>query len=189
MPHRQPFLALLKAYATRQPHSKELVESFSSFCQTHSACFERSLAIGHFTGSAWLLNKDGTHVLLTHHKKLHRWLQLGGHADGDPDIAAVALREAQEESGIFDLQIEPEIFDIDAHLIPARQSDAAHWHYDVRFLLRACSNEDFAVSGESHALAWVDVTALYNDPKTEPSLRRMAEKSLSIPIRKETANL
>lgn len=119
-------------------------------------CFERSHTEGHITGSAWLVNPSGEKVLLTLHHKLQRWMQTGGHADGDPDTLRVALREAEEESGIPGIHpVSPEIFDIDIHLIPARpaKGEPAHYHYDVRYLLRS-PHEEFAISEESDALAW-----------------------------------
>ena len=103
---------------------------------------------------------------MTHHRKLDRWLQLGGHADGDRDLAAVALREAEEESGLVDLVVLPDIFDLDRHWIPERGDVPGHWHYDVRYVVRATGSEDFAVSDESHALAWRDIGTLLEDPAT-----------------------
>lgn len=94
--------------------------------------FLRSNLAGHFTGSAWLVSGDGQRALLMHHRKLNRWLQPGGHADGDTDLARVALREAEEESGLSELVVEPDIFDLDRHRIPARGEEPEHWHYDAR---------------------------------------------------------
>jgi 8-oxo-dGTP pyrophosphatase MutT (NUDIX family) len=138
--------------------------------------FERSRADAHFTGSAWLVSADGERVLLTHHRKLNRWLQLGGHADGDADLARVALREAAEESGLSDLAIEGAVFDIDRHLIPARGEVPAHWHYDVRYVVRARGSERFAVSEESLALAWRSIADIATDTSADASLRRMATR-------------
>jgi 8-oxo-dGTP pyrophosphatase MutT (NUDIX family) len=118
-------------------------------------------------------------VLLTHHKKLDRWLQLGGHADGDTDLAAVALKEAEEESGLSDLSVEPEIFDIDLHFIPEHKGVPGHWHYDARFVVVANGDERFAVSDESHALAWRDIASLAADDSADTSLRRMAQRWLT----------
>jgi 8-oxo-dGTP pyrophosphatase MutT (NUDIX family) len=140
--------------------------------------FHREHAAGHFTGSAWLVNVDGSKVLLTHHRKLNRWLQLGGHADGDSDLAAVALREAHEESGLAGLRVEPEIFDVDRHWIPERKNEAGHWHYDVRYVVWA-ADEAFVVSEESLELAWVPISQLADDVGTDESLRRMARKWLA----------
>ena len=123
------------------------------------------------------MNADGSQVLLTHHRKLDRWLQLGGHADGDPDVFAVALKEAREESGLSDFEAVIEgIFDLDIHPIPARKSDPEHLHYDVRYLFRATGATDYVVSDESHDLRWVpldEVTTL----TTEDSMTRMVRKT------------
>jgi 8-oxo-dGTP pyrophosphatase MutT (NUDIX family) len=118
-------------------------------------------------------------VLLMHHRKLQRWLQLGGHADGDADLRNVALREAGEESGLTDLQVLPDIFDVDLHLIPARRDEPEHWHYDVRYVVVASGSEAFTVNEESLALAWRPIAELAADPESDPSLRRMATKWLN----------
>ena len=151
---------------------------FLGFAAAHPDCCERTLATGHFTGSAWLVSADGCRVLLTHHRKLDRWLQLGGHADGDGDLARVALREAEEESGLDGLRVEGGVFDLDRHLIPARGAEPAHWHYDVRFVVRATDNERFLVNEESHALAWREIAEIAADPEADESMRRMARRWL-----------
>jgi 8-oxo-dGTP pyrophosphatase MutT (NUDIX family) len=138
--------------------------------------FVRDRLAGHYTASAWLVDAAGERLLMTHHRKLDRWLQLGGHADGDRDLAAVALREAEEESGLVDLVVLPDIFDLDRHWIPERGDVSGHWHYDVRYVVRATGSEDFAVSDESHALAWRDIAGLLEDPAIDPSIARMARK-------------
>lgn len=141
--------------------------------------FHRENVFGHFTGAAWLVDASGERVLLTHHRKLQRWLQLGGHADGDSDLVAVALREAHEESGLANLTIEPEIFDVDRHWIPERKSEPGHWHYDVRYVVRTGGSEHFVVSDESLELAWVSILDLAEAPDMDESLRRMARKWLA----------
>ena len=174
--HRQPFLDLLERYAVRHPGEAEIVDRFRDFVARCEACFERHHTEGHITGSAWIVDRTGTRVLLTHHRKLNRWLQPGGHADGDPDVLAVALREGLEETGLGSLDpVLMEIFDLDIHPIPARGADPEHWHYDVRFLLRDAGSGDYVVSEESHDLAWVPLDRLgqYSD---EESMRRMRDK-------------
>ncbi len=136
---------------------------------------------GHLTGSAWVVS-DGVGspaVLLTHHRKLDRWLQLGGHSDGDADLPGVALREAREESGVAPF-VPPgsdrwRLFDIDVHAIPARGDVPAHEHYDLRFLFFADREQPVTVSDESHDVAWISLQALeeYTD---EPSMLRMRGK-------------
>ena len=169
----------LADYLHRHPEETASQALFIEFLGSEGALFDRAHPPGHFTGSAWLVSADGQRVLLTHHRKLGRWLQLGGHADGDANLALVALREAEEESGLLDLVVAPAIFDIDRHAIPARGSEPEHWHYDVRFLVRATGSEDFALSEESLALAWKPVSAIAADPTSDESLRRMATKWLT----------
>lgn len=172
--------AALDDYARRWPDEGDVVELFRVFLREAPAAFERSHPPGHFTGSAWLVSHDGEWVLLTHHRKLNRWLQLGGHADGDHDPACVALREAEEESGLAGLQVEPQLFDLDRHAIPARGADPEHWHYDLRYVVCAAEGaEAFVVSDESHALAWRLIRELIDDDAADTSVRRMAGKWLA----------
>ncbi|PPT74321.1 NUDIX hydrolase [Xanthomonas arboricola pv. populi] len=167
----------LADYRARWPNEAELAEQFARLLDDATNPFLRERVEGHFTGSAWVVSADGTRTLLTHHRKLQRWLQLGGHADGDRDLAQVALREAQEESGLSGLRLaDATIFDLDRHWIPARGEVAGHWHYDVRYVVMAGADEAFEVSEESLALAWRPVAELLADPQLDPSMRRMAEK-------------
>lgn len=147
------------------------------FVETRSDCLLRSCEPGHLTGSSWIVSPDRGRVLLTHHLKLDKWLQLGGHADGDGDLAAVAWREAREESGLTGLRVvAPEIFDLDRHWIPPRKADPGHYHYDLRFALEADPSEPLAISSESKALAWVELTAVAT-LNPEESMARMVRKT------------
>lgn len=177
MPERSLLLSLLEKY--EEADELNARDQIITFVKKNADCFLRSNLKGHITGSCWLLDQSGQEVLLCHHKKLNCWLQLGGHADGDFDILAVALKEAREESGI--LAIEPvshEIFDVDVHEIPEHKGVPKHFHYDVRFLLRA-QTKDFLVSDESNALAWIKVQDVLNGAFDE-SLVRMAKKFLRV---------
>ncbi|BDU17125.1 NUDIX hydrolase [Lysobacter auxotrophicus] len=166
----------LVSYARRWPEEEAVARSFAAFLDQAPTVFERIHLEGHFTASSWLVDRSGTRALLTHHRKLERWLQLGGHADGDRDLAAVALREAEEESGLTDLHVEPEIFDLDRHWIPERGDVPGHWHWDVRYVVHAQGSEDYVVSEESHDLAWRPVDEILADPSSDESMRRMAGK-------------
>lgn len=170
--------ALLARYCTRWPDEGVVVGQFQALLGEPDGPFMRTRLAAHFTGSAWLVDRGGTRVLLTHHRKLGRWLQLGGHADGDPDLARVALREAQEESGLRGLTVEEEVFDLDRHWIPDRGDVPGHWHYDVRHVVRAGEDETFVVSAESLDLAWCPIASIVQDDAADPSLRRMARKWL-----------
>ena len=155
------------------------MERMRTFVAAESRCFERSLEIGHVTGSAWIVCPERRRVLLTHHRKLDMWLQLGGHCDGDPDVRAVALREAHEESGLDRLVVVGAgLFDVDVHAIPARPGEPAHHHYDARILLEADPDAPLVVSSESKALAWVPLDEL-GGSATDASVLRMAAKTRS----------
>lgn len=180
--HRTAILKQLSAHVARplDAHEAEMTRATLRFVESHPDCLLRSCVEGHLTGSAWIVSPGRTRTLLTHHVKLDKWLQLGGHADGDPDLRAVALREAREESGLGNVRvIAPEIFDVDRHWIPARKDVPSHHHYDVRFLLEADPGEPLTVSSESKELAWVElarVAAL----NSEESMLRMVRKTLAL---------
>jgi 8-oxo-dGTP pyrophosphatase MutT (NUDIX family) len=172
--HRQQLLEQIQTYRSRYSTESDVAVQFEEFVKKHEDCFERSCIPGHVTGSAWILDTSGSHTLLTHHRKLNMWIQLGGHSDGDPDSLNVALREANEESGLEVVALDDEVFDLDVHLIPARKSDPAHYHYDVRFLLQAKS-DGFTVSEESLDLRWLSADELPALTQ-EASMLRMLEK-------------
>jgi len=175
MPHRQPLLDLLSRYHPSGEFDRQQAARLAAFVRRQPSCFERTCMEGHVTGSAWVVDPRGERVLLTRHRKLNLWLQLGGHADGNPDVLAVACREAREESGIEPIVPESaDIFDLDIHAIPARPGEPAHLHYDVRFAMRA-GHTNCQAGAESHELAWVEIDRLA-DTTTEPSMLRMAEK-------------
>lgn len=170
----------LEDYARRWPEEAGETARFVELLDSQSNPFVRERLEGHFTGSAWLVDRSNARVLLTHHRKLDRWLQLGGHADGDRDLARVALREAEEESGLSGLSVDPVPFDLDRHWIPSRGEVPGHWHYDLRYVVRTGGDEAYVVGDESHDLAWRDIRAIADDPAADESLHRMARKWLAL---------
>jgi 8-oxo-dGTP pyrophosphatase MutT (NUDIX family) len=178
---REEMLAVLRAYAPEDQAEREMLSRMVEFVATHDDCFDRRLAIGHMTGSAWVVDREREHALLTHHRKLDRWLQVGGHADGNADLLEVAMREAREESGLCGLRAVSETpFDVDIHEIPERGTEPRHLHYDVRYLLEADHEEPLVVSEESHALAWVPLRELAGRADLDRSLQRMTRKILDL---------
>ena len=175
--HRNSLLEKLSAYRPLDHHEAAMVERLRGFVEAHADCFERSLQIGHITGSAWVVDRQRAHALLTHHRKLNKWLQLGGHADGDFDILRVALREAREESGLAKINAVSEaIYDIDIHVIPARGSEPEHLHYDVRYLLETDRSIPLVASSESRSLAWTPLSKIV-ELNPEESMARMVAKT------------
>lgn len=134
----------------------------------------RSCLPGHLTGSALAIDADGERVLLHLHKKLGRWLQFGGHCDGDANMLAVAWRETSEESGLTPGAISALPIDVDIHSIPARKDEPEHNHLDVRYLVRMPAGAVPEISEESLELAWFTrAEALQLD--LDPSLRRLMD--------------
>lgn len=156
--NRSEFCALLAGLdLSGSPDEEPLRERMLALVDSTADCFYRSSFPAHFTGSALVLSADGQRVLLHHHRKLDKWMQFGGHCDGDEDILRVAQREALEESGIEGLRpVSLLPLDLDIHEIPARPAlgEPAHEHYDVRFLFVAPENAQFIVSDESLAIRW-----------------------------------
>ncbi len=150
------------------------------FVEQNPQCWwKRSTREGHITASAWVLNAARTHALLLHHAKLDCWVQPGGHVDDDDaSPQAGALREAREETGLASLELaDATLFDVDVHRIPARGSEPAHLHYDLRY--RIISPDDrVALSDESLGARWIALDELARLP-FERSIARMAEKSLT----------
>jgi 8-oxo-dGTP pyrophosphatase MutT (NUDIX family) len=137
-----------------------------AFVLRHDDPFDRSIAEGHLTGSAFVLDPSGR-VLLTHHLHLGIWVQLGGHSDGEGAAEDVTMREAREESGLADLAFHPallfadgspRLLDVDVHRIPARRDEPAHEHLDLRFLLETRTPALIVANpSETKALEWVSL--------------------------------
>lgn len=181
----EPTASLADAFARfgiDHPAQRPVADQFIALLADPQDPFERARLAGHFTASALVVSGDGARTLLTHHRKLGLWLQPGGHADGDRDLARVALRETEEETGLRGVTVLPGIFDLDRHWIPEHKGVPGHWHYDVRYVVRAGADETFAISEESLALAWVPMREVADGEGCDASLRRMAQRW------RETAN-
>ena len=131
---------------------------------------------GHVTGSSWIVDESGRNVVLLFHGKLGKWVQPGGHCDGESDVLSVAMREAREETGLDVVADDAAIFDVDAHEIPEYWNTPAHVHYDIRFLLRASKAQMPVVSEESRAVKWVSLDEALK-LSGEESVARMVNKT------------
>jgi 8-oxo-dGTP pyrophosphatase MutT (NUDIX family) len=174
---RVSLVHFFSGYSTAFPEEEIFISRFLELL-SHPTCFERTHLPGHITGSAWIVDNPRTKALLVHHAKLNKWVQPGGHADGDEDVLRVALREAEEETGLKKLSVVASTpFDIDIHTIPKRVDFPEHFHFDIRFLIEASIDEPIIVSEESHDVKWIPLTSLkeYNQ---ERSVLRMKEKLL-----------
>ena len=137
-----------KAYDAMEEDSRlEIVK----FIQENVQCFDNDFVKGHVTGSALVVDTTIEHTLLTHHNKIDKCFQFGGHSDSDPNTIAVGLREANEESGLTSLKFLPRymgICDVDVHPIGETSKMPLHNHYDVRILLTADKGEMYTIAKE-----------------------------------------
>jgi len=175
--HREKLLKNLADHHVRSSEEEKIILRFTKFVETTPTCFERTHKPGHITGSAFVLSADRSCVLLTHHAKLKKWLNLGGHADGCPNVYDVAHREAVEESGIstiipYSLPLAP--IDFDIHEIPASSKEDTHLHYDVRYVFHSQDN-NFICSSESLDLKWIPLQEI-SSYCTERSVLRVIRK-------------
>ena len=171
---------LLEEYIAAYPNEKVAIDMLEFFNKDEN-CFQKDNQKGHFTGSAWVVTPDKSQVLMTHHKKLNMWLQLGGHADGIDDLISVAIREAKEESG-FDnfVLVNEKIFDLGIHEIPAVSAGPIHLHYDVRFLLEADPKKNtIIIRDESHDVRWIPLDKVVK-LNPENSMQRMVKKTSAL---------
>ena len=162
----------------REAAMRDRVAAFIASAGLHA--FERSNRAGHITASAWIVDASRTWVVLLHHRKLDRWLQLGGHVDGDPDVRRAARREACEESGLRALRaLGDRIYDIDVHRIPARGDEPEHDHYDLRVAFEADPREALVRNGESHDVRWIPLDEIERYAIDE-SVRRLVRKTAAL---------
>jgi 8-oxo-dGTP pyrophosphatase MutT (NUDIX family) len=187
MTTRQSLVLALENYLTPYPEEVPFIGRFLDLL-SKPGCFQRDHLPGHITGSAWIVNSSATRALMVHHGTLKRWLQPGGHADGEEDILQTARREAFEETGLKDLALVGKCFiDLDIHSIPAKSHFPTHDHYDIRFLFVGDERQSLAISDESTDLQWIDLDALerYNAERAVIRLREKAISSLSAASRKQ----
>lgn len=175
-PERETLVASLHHYHTPFTEEEPLVKQFLELLE-HPDAFQRYHLPGHITGSSWIVDPSREFVLLVHHGTLNRWLQPGGHADGEEDVLNVALREAREETGVTRFQVlQNTFFDLDIHPIPANPKFPEHLHYDIRFLIQADRSEKIIVSEESHDVSWIHVDQLEQLTENNASVMRMLGK-------------
>lgn len=122
--------------------------------------FSRENTVAHMTASAWVVNKDRSKVLMVYHNIYNSWSWLGGHADGETDLLAVALREVKEEAGITNVHpVSEEIFSmesltVDGHVKKGRYV-SSHLHLNITYLLEADSEERVSIKAdENSGVAW-----------------------------------
>jgi 8-oxo-dGTP pyrophosphatase MutT (NUDIX family) len=154
---------IIRQIEAYQPYNEQEARDRAAILQelqTNAAVFERSSVLAHMTASAWTVNAAHDRVLMVYHNIYHSWSWLGGHADGERDLAAVALREVREESGATGVRLAlPGIFSIESLTVDGHEKRGAyvssHLHLNVTYLIEADEGGPLAVKAdENSAVRW-----------------------------------
>lgn len=181
--HLSQIIAMLDTHQPADEKERNDVQLIKELIREHPNIINMNCEIGHITASAIVVNIKTHKILLHFHKRLNRWLQVGGHASYEIDMAIVALREAQEETGLPDLAFYPSDpttvpIDYDVHTIPQRGDIPEHLHLDFRYVLTTSQPTQLAPeSGESHTFRWLTFAeALALENEIDPALQRLIYK-------------
>lgn len=169
----EPFDAHERAMTARLQHFHTAAQNQNPYARDLSGTAPEQ---GHVTGSAWIVNPEYLRVVLLYHGKLGKWVQPGGHCDGDENVLRVAMREAEEETGLKVTPAGAGIFDVNVHEIPEYWNTPAHLHFDVRYLLLADDAQETVCSHESREVRWVSLEEAL-ELSGEESVARMVEKT------------
>lgn len=160
----QKLKKIFENYKIKYPEENKITEKFLKLLEEKwKKWFFRENIEGHFTGSIVVVDKNITKILLMHHKKLDRWLNFWWHADWDIDIENVAIRELEEEAGIFIKKSDllENFIDLDLQIIPERKKEIEHFHYDIRFVVKIEENIKFEKQEiEVNDIKWFSIEEL-----------------------------
>ena len=173
---RDSVIDTLTAWPAPDPNQDSVRQAVLAFVLGRTDCCARECEPGHITASTAVLDHNGTHVLLTLHPRLGRWVQLGGHCEiSDSDIGAAALREAVEESGVAGLTL-GSLAAIHVHALTCSLGLPTR-HLDLQFVAHAPPEAEIAISDESLDLRWWPVDGL--PPGTDEALQYLVERAVS----------
>jgi 8-oxo-dGTP pyrophosphatase MutT (NUDIX family) len=173
---RELLIKTLTSYVSDFREEHDYIPAFLELLK-HPRAYYRDHLPGHITASALIVDEKAEHILLLHHKKLNRWLQPGGHADGDENIIDVAKKEVTEETGLQKFVVHSGVFDVDIHNIPGRPDFPEHRHFDIRFLFQTKGKAELMINEESNAFKWVPLATVSDVTVGGDSILRMAMKA------------
>ncbi|MGI5287133.1 NUDIX hydrolase [Nonomuraea polychroma] len=166
-------VAVLSAWTAPTPEEEALRQEFLDHLRAHDDAMLRACVPGHLTATTAVLSHDGTQVLLTLHPKAGMWLPMGGHCEvSDTSLAAVALREAWEESGISGLELLPGPLAVDKHVVWCHPPTS--WHLDVEYAAVAPPGAEAVISEESLDLRWFPIDEIPD--LSDEATRRLAKR-------------
>jgi len=175
---RHNIITALETYDAGQ-EEQEFIARFLALFKSERCFYRDHFDPGHITASAILFSDDGKNILMNHHKFLDKWLNFGGHCDGDEDVLNVAIRETMEESGLSAFKpVSASFCDIDIHDIPMnpKKGEPAHAHFDIRYVMRMTGAQNPVLSDESNDLKWMTINQAL--AVADDSLRRLIEKGV-----------
>lgn len=167
----KPLLGQLEEYTPWNEQEERDRMVLLSMLRSGWDLWTRKNETAHFTASAWVTDPTRTKVLMCYHNIYHSWSWLGGHADGESDLLAVALREAREESGIRSARpVSEDIFSLEALTVDGHEKRGAyvssHLHLNVTYLLEADEGEALTVKpDENSGVRWFTL----EESETAPS--------------------
>lgn len=177
---RNTIINEIKTYSPSSDE-KSFIPEFLNLLKSDRCFYRDHFNPGHITSSAILFNIKGDKILMNHHKSLNKWMNFGGHCDGEEDTLAVAIRETMEESGITAIKpLSATFIDIDIHDIPThdKKNEPTHKHFDVRYVMQMTHEQDFVISDESLALKWMTIDDALNH--ADKSLERFIKKATEL---------
>lgn len=197
------FMVRLEKKEKRQMNLREQIEGFEpyneqeradkeimlSLIDTYKDVLTRENKVCHFTASNWIVNKERTKVLMAYHNIYQNWAWTGGHCDGDSDLLRVALKEAQEETGLEHFKVlsngiySIEIVSVDSHIKRGKYVPT-HLHLDACFLLEADENDIVKIKpDENSGVKWIDIdkaVEITNEKQMKPIYQKLNEKLTKI---------
>ena len=176
-------MAMLEAHQPADEKEAHDIELIQQMIQAHPNIMNMNCEVGHLTASSVIVDDNSHKTLLHFHKRLNRWLQVGGHGDYETDFSIVALREAQEETGLPDLSFlsnnSPIVpIDYDVHTIPQNGDFPEHLHLDFRYVLTTSQPDQLSPEdGESAQFKWLTFDEALSLGDIDYSLKRLLKKA------------
>ena len=177
----RPLAAALAAYIPWNEQEKRDRAAMLRFLEAFPDCFSRENLTAHFTASAWITDYERGQVLMAYHKLYDAWAWTGGHADGETNLLSVALREAEEETGVHARPLTKDIFSLEILTVDGHEKRGvyvpSHLHLNVTYLLEADPQEKIrAKTDENSAVRWFSLDGALESCREKWMVERIYRK-------------